>query len=411
MIPTLSPRPIKTPGGGMSAPVSWATPRGGNGASGGASVRTPYPMLGTRPVSDQPAAPEAWKPASPPSAKPVSVGAILGALQSGQSGYGGGAVVPVHNPQPNYWNYAANGGIGFMGGLGGAALGGGGGNAMNQGWAGDRVQEQNPYASQQQSAQMSPLGSLANAYQTAQDEARAANEQRYENILGGYQDRYDRAMSQLQGVGEQQRTDLNRRYNSNKGEIATSLVARGMSNSTVKDNLEAGNERERDNSLNRLEESLTRERLGYDTQLRDDQLKFMERRNDTYPDLNQLLQLAQMMGLATPQGASFGGMGGGGTSANGFPAPGNFGMGGGGGGGQGGGQPLNPFQQNVLQQNLAKAGAQLNPNSTLTPYQQILLAQNQQKQTLNNVQSAVKPYMPALNQLANQYGLGFLFNP
>lgn len=329
---------------------------------------------GPRPVAQRPgmAAPaaqqDAWKPVSPPSAKPVSVGAIMGALQSTQAPQVLG-VVPVHNPQPNYWNYAANGGLGFLGGTGWAGTGNNtGSNAMQQGWAGDRVQEQaNPFTQPSGgSAPMSPLGALANAYQTAQDEARQANEQRYENILGGYQDRWQRAMAQLQGVGDQQRKDLNQRYDNNKGAVDQSLIARGMSNSTVSDSLKMGNERERNNAINRLEESLTRERLGYDTGLQGDLLQFMERRNDTYPDLNQLLQLAQMMGVATPQGASMGGGMGGGMGgavpANGFPAPGNFGVNFGGGGG-GGNRPLNLAQLQWLNQNILKNQTGYNPEN------------------------------------------------
>jgi hypothetical protein len=333
-----------------------------------------------------PAPTPSWRPGEIPSAKPVNVGAILGALQSGQSGGGGGyggAIVPVHNPQPNYWpsQNAMGGGNGFAGGTGwaGTNVGASSTNGISQ-WGGDSAQNApNPFQQPTSGGStMTPLGTLAGAYQSAQDEARAANEERYKNILAGYDDRWNRAMGQLEGVGNQQREDMNRRYDNNKGEIAQSLVARGMSNSTVKDNIEAGNERERNQASNRLEEALTRERLGYDTGLQGDLLQFMERRNDTYPDLNQLLQLAQMMGVATPQGG--GGMMGGVSPANGFVAPGGFGMGGGGfvgGGGANNPQALNAAQQMMLQQNMQ--GFQFNPNSSLSAYQQKLLQQNMQK--------------------------------
>ncbi len=153
-------------------------------------------------------------------------------------------------------------------------------------------------------------GNLANAFQSAQDEARAANESRYNDILTGEQARYERNMNRLAGMGAQEKADINERYDNEGSRINQDLVSRGLRNSTVAENMAMGNNRERTADLGRADERLRREQLTADAGLSADVLSFMERRTDSYPDVGLLAQLAQGLGTA-----------GGGAAAAGLSAP------------------------------------------------------------------------------------------
>jgi hypothetical protein len=196
---------------------------------------------------------------------------------------------------------------------------------------------------------------LAGSYQNAYNEAVAENEARYRDILGGYQDRYERNMNYLNGAGQQEAADIGEQYRKQGSNIQQGLVNRGLSNSTVLDTMQMGNNREYVNDLGRLDERLRQQRIATDAGLSGDELQFMERRNDTYPDYNQLAQLEEGLGAAG------GGYGGGGAiyadpQSMGYIIPGAayggygvaFGGGGNGGGGNGGnGGGLTPAQQNM----------------------------------------------------------------
>jgi hypothetical protein len=141
-------------------------------------------------------------------------------------------------------------------------------------------------------------GGLAGDYQRAYDEARRANEARYEEIKGGYQGRYDEAMGLLEGQGEQERADLQRQYDQAAGRQGAYLRGRGLGGTTLAPTMAQGLESQRAQSMNRLNEQLRREQLGYMTGLSADKLGFMERRQDEYPDYQQLQQLSYMQGQA-----------------------------------------------------------------------------------------------------------------
>lgn len=214
-------------------------------------------------------------------------------------------------------------------------------------------------------------GGIGAAYQSAYDQARDENSARYRDILAGMQNRYERNMNALRGAGQQEARDINTNYDRQAAARRQSLIARGLGDSTVSDTMQMGNERERTDAQGRLQERLRQQQISLDAQLSGDVLNFMERRDDTYPDLNQLMQLAQGMGEA---GYGSGGGGGGGWGGGGgYVSPGGGGgggmgffnpiagmyagpMGGGGAGGWGVVNPgLTPRQQMFLQQNMAEA--------------------------------------------------------
>lgn len=183
-------------------------------------------------------------------------------------------------------------------------------------------------------------GGGGSSFSDAYAEANAANEARYRDVLGGYQNRYERNMEDLRGSGAQERNDINEAYKDQWAARQQSMIGRGLGNSSILDTMQAGNERERINDQGRLEERLRQQRIGLDTSLSGDTLGFMERRVDQQPDPMLAAQLAQGLGQA---GYGAGGVGGGGQQymttyapagggdAGGYMLPVGY-MGGGGGG-------------------------------------------------------------------------------
>jgi len=168
------------------------------------------------------------------------------------------------------------------------------------------MNQQNAMAKAKQDLKSGGAGGIAGEYQRAMDEAKAANEQRYQDILGGYEKRYSGAMGLLEGLGTQQRADLNQQFTEQGAQQKSYLAARGLSGTTLVPTMQQGLLSQQQDAMTRLNEALKRERLGYQTGLSADTLQFKERRTDEYPDLNQMIQLSQM------QGQSGGGGGGGG---------------------------------------------------------------------------------------------------
>lgn len=213
--------------------------------------------------------------------------------------------------------YSQGGGISGMGSAWGGAQGGGGG-----------------YVSQQDA--------LSQSYQDAYDQAKAANEARYGDILTGYQDRsnqyqqtaagnrddllngydsrYQRGMGLLQGQGLQEKNDILRQY----GELASSnqqdMVNRGLTGTTIMPTMRMGIEREQQAALSRVNERLQNQALNVDSslsgdalsaqerqgqsilngtaQMQGDTLNFANSRTDSYPNYNQLASLQQGLGAA-----------------------------------------------------------------------------------------------------------------
>lgn len=150
-------------------------------------------------------------------------------------------------------------------------------------------------------------GGLGGGYQRALDEANAANERRYQEILGGYDALHGRVMGDLAGVGQQQTADINRSYRNAGSRTNNQLVQRGFGNSSLISTMQQGNMRERSEAQRRLQEGLLQQRAGYDTRISQGKLGVMERRTDLGPDPNQMIKLMQGMGRG---GVGMGGVGG-----------------------------------------------------------------------------------------------------
>lgn len=140
-------------------------------------------------------------------------------------------------------------------------------------------------------------GGSAGGFQGAYDEARAENEARYRDILGGYEARRAAA----QGAGAQESRDIDKAMRGRGAASRQSLVSRGLNNSTLLDTMQMGVERERADAQGRLNERLRRE----EADLLGDELRFMQERDDTYPDMGLLAQLAQGVGAAGGGGGAY----------------------------------------------------------------------------------------------------------
>jgi hypothetical protein len=94
-----------------------------------------------------------------------------------------------------------------------------------------------------------------------------------EPILAGYQERYERNLAELDRLGKQQREDVNRQYDVARASASQDLVSRGLAGTTALQGSLRGIESERFRDIRRLEDQLTRERLGYDIGLSGDLLR------------------------------------------------------------------------------------------------------------------------------------------
>jgi len=177
-------------------------------------------------------------------------------------------------------------------------------------------------------------------YQTAYNEAKAANEARYQEILTGYKTRYSTAMthlgetrtaitgklasnraevlSGLQGLGEEELAGIGRQYTRERASTAQGLISSGLHSTTVAPAVQAGVTRREGYAVGEARERLRRERLGYVSQLgaqelqslkelsdrellmktglTKEELDFMERRTDEYPSESLYVQLMQGLG-------------------------------------------------------------------------------------------------------------------
>lgn len=139
---------------------------------------------------------------------------------------------------------------------------------------------------------------LAGKYQQALDKANAANEQRYQQILGGYDALHGRVTGDLANVGAMERKDITRQYNSMGSDVYQKLVNRGFGNSSLLATMRMGTERERSDAMARSYERAAQMRANADMQISQGKMGVMERRTDMGPDPQQMIALSQGMGRA-----------------------------------------------------------------------------------------------------------------
>lgn len=179
----------------------------------------------------------------------------------------------------------------------------------------------------------------------AQNAAKKANEQRYNDIL-----------AMRKGHSDQLVKDVNQRFDQRQAQGTQDLINRGLGNTTVTSAVSRGINQDRDAELRRVGD-----------QQMEQQAQFMERRTDSYPDQQLLANLAIKSGQGGMTGSgsysSGGGGGGVGGGAGGFA-----GMAGGGysgGGGYGGYKPQTWGATNPGQTAFQSAVSNTNRNQAL----------------------------------------------
>jgi len=113
---------------------------------------------------------------------------------------------------------------------------------------------------------------LTIAYGGLADRLLGSYDQGASSLEQGFLDRYNRGLANLKGMGDQERRDINERYDARSGALNQDLISRGIRNSTVAQSMQQGNERERTADLGRLEERLRQQRLDTDAALSGDLL-------------------------------------------------------------------------------------------------------------------------------------------
>ena len=144
--------------------------------------------------------------------------------------------------------------------------------------------------------EQSLLDRLLQSYQTKVDEANAANDSRYADILGRLEDRYARNMDRVNNYGNAMRSDLAERQSTTAGDLQAMLSQRGLGNSTIVANTLAKNARDFARENVRLNENIDNRAAQYDQALSGDVASFMERRNDVAPDPSLYMTLANQYG-------------------------------------------------------------------------------------------------------------------
>jgi hypothetical protein len=130
------------------------------------------------------------------------------------------------------------------------------------------------------------------------DEARQANESRYNDILQLLGSLRGRTLDDLANMGQQQIADANKAYDDQRKTLLTDLSDRGLSGSTKRIAVEAMTKRERDAAVNRIKDALVANRTAADERLTTNATGVMERRSDPYPDTSNIGAIVtQLSGL------------------------------------------------------------------------------------------------------------------
>lgn len=155
-------------------------------------------------------------------------------------------------------------------------------------------------------------GGMMGFLQQAQDQynaANKANEDRYQDILGRLEGRYDRNMERVGNWGQTAMADSRDRAAENMGAIQANLSARGLGNSSIVESYRQRNAADLDRNLGQISEMRDSRMAQYDQTLSKDIADFMERRYDNAPNIGQIAQLAQLYGAGG--GSNIGYFGGG----------------------------------------------------------------------------------------------------
>ena len=113
-----------------------------------------------------------------------------------------------------------------------------------------------------------------------------------QQVLAGYGRMYDNQMAALEGAGQEQRQDLSDRYTNLTGRAGQDLISRGLSNSTVRNTVEAGLERDRAKGIRGIDMGIQEQRGRMGMQL--DQMRLGYADQNAQRNFQTQLQLADL---------------------------------------------------------------------------------------------------------------------
>jgi hypothetical protein len=154
----------------------------------------------------------------------------------------------------------------------------------------------------------------------ATNEANKRNAKRQNNVTSGYEAMKNWITGLVGNMGEMQRKDINTTFDKEKGRLTQDMISRGLTASTVLDNMQKGNERTRGEALARLDDGLTEKMLGHVTPVWGKQLDFLTGVEENGPNLAMMAQLLQQANSAGGMNGYQGGGNGGGGGGRGFGA-------------------------------------------------------------------------------------------
>lgn len=132
--------------------------------------------------------------------------------------------------------------------------------------------------------------------QKSQDQARQANESRYQDILKLFGDTRGRVLGGLNDLGTSQINDANRNWDLQRANQLADLAERGLGGSTARAGVESGVQRERNAEINRIRDAINQQVVAADERFADKAGNVMENRTDAYPDLSWLTGAAGQLG-------------------------------------------------------------------------------------------------------------------
>jgi hypothetical protein len=125
------------------------------------------------------------------------------------------------------------------------------------------------------------LKELIDSMKADREEANAANQQRYDEAKGIFQQNIE----SLAGIGAQRQADISRDFQGLASRQQSDLVARGLGSTTIAPTVAMGTERERAGALTRAANETTM----LQNQARQDLAGLIERREDVAPDYTAAL--------------------------------------------------------------------------------------------------------------------------
>lgn len=146
-------------------------------------------------------------------------------------------------------------------------------------------------------------GAVAAGFQNAQARANAANEDRYGQILGGYDSIEKEQKSITDNMYSMADQDIEEEYNNLASKMVNQFTKNGFgpNQSTVANALLQSNARQKLRAKADLYDRMAQARMS-PLNTRRDKLSFMERRNDRGPDMGQLAALMTQAGEAAGGG-------------------------------------------------------------------------------------------------------------